>query len=71
MCIRPHRIGETLVDADFSVPRDEFIGLLEGMTLIKRLPTLADVAHAVFLASDHAAAITGAVANLTCGMSID
>jgi 3-oxoacyl-[acyl-carrier protein] reductase len=72
VCLRPHRIGESLVDDDFSVPRDEFIGLLEGMTLMKRLPTLADVAHAaVFLASDHAAAITGAVANLTCGMSID
>jgi 3-oxoacyl-[acyl-carrier protein] reductase len=72
VCLRPHRIGETLVDADFSVAREEFIGLLEGMTLMKRLPTLADVAHAaVFLASDHAAAITGAVANLTCGMRID
>lgn len=72
VCIRPHRIGETLVDADFPVPRDEFIGFLEGMTLTKKLPTLADVAHtAVFLASDHAAAISGAVANLTCGMSVD
>lgn len=72
VCLRPHRIGETLVDADFPVPRDEFIGFLEGMTLTKKLPTLADVANtAVFLASDHAAAITGAVANLTCGMSVD
>ncbi len=45
---------------------------VEGMTLTKKLPTLADVAHtAVFLASDHAAAMTGAVANLTGGMSID
>ena len=49
VCIRPHRIGETLVDADFPVPRDEFIGFLEGMTLTKKLPTLADVANtAVF-----------------------
>ena len=72
VCLRPHRIGETLVDADFPVPRDEFISFLEGMTLTKKLPTLADVANtAVFLASDHAAAITGAVANLTCGMSVD
>jgi 3-oxoacyl-[acyl-carrier protein] reductase len=72
VCLRPHRIGETLVEADFPVPRDEFIGFLEGMTLTKKLPTLADVANtAVFLASDHAAAITGAVANLTCGMSVD
>jgi 3-oxoacyl-[acyl-carrier protein] reductase len=72
VCIRPHRIGETLVDADFPMPRDEFIGFLEGMTLTKKLPTLADVANtAVFLASDHAAAISGAVANLTGGMSVD
>jgi 3-oxoacyl-[acyl-carrier protein] reductase len=72
VCIRPHRIGETLVDADFPAPRDEFVGFLEGLTLSKRLPTLADVANtAVFLASDRAAAISGAVANLTGGMSVD
>jgi 3-oxoacyl-[acyl-carrier protein] reductase len=42
------------------------------MTLLKRLPTLAEVANtAVFLASDHAGAMTGAVANLTSGMSVD
>jgi len=42
------------------------------MTLTKKLPTLADVANtAVFLASDHAAAMSGAVANLTGGMSAD
>jgi 3-oxoacyl-[acyl-carrier protein] reductase len=42
------------------------------MTLLKRLPTLDEVAKtAAFLASDGAAAISGAVANLTCGMSAD
>jgi hypothetical protein len=67
-----HRIGETLVDADFPVPRDKFIGFLKGMTLTKNLPALADVAiTAVLLASDHAAAISGAVANLTGRMSVD
>jgi 3-oxoacyl-[acyl-carrier protein] reductase len=41
-------------------------------TLLKRLPTLAQVAQtAVFLASEHAGAMTGAVANLTCGMILD
>jgi 3-oxoacyl-[acyl-carrier protein] reductase len=50
---------------------DEFRRFLEGMTLLKRLPTLAEVANtAAYLASDHAA-MTGAVANLTCGMSVD
>ena len=52
--------------------QDEFRGFIEGTTLLKRLPTLNDVANtAAFLASDNAAAISGAVANLTCGMSVD
>lgn len=51
---------------------DEFPGLIEGMTLLRRLPPLDDVANtAVFLASDHAAAMSGAAANLTCGTSVD
>jgi enoyl-[acyl-carrier-protein] reductase (NADH) len=46
--------------------------LIERLSLLERLPTLADVANtAAFLASDHAAAISGTVANLTCGMSVD
>ena len=45
---------------------------LEGLTLLNRLPTLAEVADtAAFLASDRAGAITGTVANLTCGSSVD
>ena len=45
---------------------------IENMTLLKRLPTLADVANAAaFVASDNAAAMSGTVANLTCGMSVD
>jgi 3-oxoacyl-[acyl-carrier protein] reductase len=73
VCIRPHRIGVTLgPDPDFPIGRDEFRKQIEGMTLLKRLPTLDQVAStAAFLASDKAAAITGAVANLTCGMSVD
>jgi 3-oxoacyl-[acyl-carrier protein] reductase len=73
ICIRPHRIGDTLgPDPDFPIGRDEFRNLIENMTLLKRLPTLDDVANtAAFLALDNAAAMTGAVANLTCGMSVD
>jgi NAD(P)-dependent dehydrogenase (short-subunit alcohol dehydrogenase family) len=42
-----------------------------SVTLLGRLPTLADVADAaVFLASDHAAAITGAVVDVTCGSAV-
>jgi 3-oxoacyl-[acyl-carrier protein] reductase len=73
VCIRPHRIGDTLgSEPDFPMRQDEFRKLIENMTLLKRLPTLADVANtAAFVASDKAAAMSGAVANLTCGMSVD
>jgi NAD(P)-dependent dehydrogenase (short-subunit alcohol dehydrogenase family) len=41
-------------------------------TLLKRMPRLSDVANAaVLMASDHANAITGAVANVTCGELVD
>jgi 3-oxoacyl-[acyl-carrier protein] reductase len=42
------------------------------MTLLKRLPALAEVANvAVFMASDRASAMTGTVVNLTCGSVVD
>jgi len=41
-------------------------------TLLKRLPTLSEVAEtAAFLASDRAGAMTGTVANLSCGSLVD
>ena len=41
-------------------------------TLLKRMPRLSDVANAAALmASNHANAITGAVANVTCGEIVD
>jgi 3-oxoacyl-[acyl-carrier protein] reductase len=70
--LMPHRIGDSGSSADPRSEDAEFRTWLEDMTLLKRLPTLAEVAStAVFLASDHAAAMTGAVANLTGGMSVD
>jgi NAD(P)-dependent dehydrogenase (short-subunit alcohol dehydrogenase family) len=73
VCIRPHRIEGTFGnDPDFPMDIGEFRTLIENMTLLKKLPTLDEVAHtAAFLASDHAAAMSGAVANLSCGMSVD
>lgn len=73
VCLRPHRIGETLkATPDLPMAPEKFIPFLEDMTLLKRLPTLDDVASAAaFMASDQAAAISGAVANLTCGMDVD
>jgi hypothetical protein len=42
--------------------------MLEQGTLLKRLPTLAEVADAAaFFASDRAGAMTGTVANLSAG----
>ena len=41
-------------------------------TLLGRFPTLTEVAeYAAFAASDRAAAMTGAIANLTCGSLVD
>jgi len=41
-------------------------------TLLKRFPTLDEVAEtAAFLASDHAGAMTAAIANLSCGALLD
>jgi 3-oxoacyl-[acyl-carrier protein] reductase len=72
VCLRPHRIGDSGGSADPRSEEADFRRVLEEMTLLKRLPTLAEVANtAVFLASDHAASMTGAVANLTGGMDVD
>jgi NAD(P)-dependent dehydrogenase (short-subunit alcohol dehydrogenase family) len=41
-------------------------------TMLKRLPLLSEVAEtAAFLASDRAGAMTGVVANLSCGAVVD
>jgi NAD(P)-dependent dehydrogenase (short-subunit alcohol dehydrogenase family) len=84
VCIRSHAIPEAATMGSHS--RDVFRQIAEPVgitidemlmvgaqgTLLKRLPKLAEVANtAVFLASEHAGAMTGAVANLTCGMILD
>lgn len=78
ICLRsagsPESIAETLDvhAAGNRVARDEFIGSLEQMTLLKRLPSLADVGNvAVLMASDYAGSMTGTVANMTCGQIVD
>ena len=72
VCLRPHRIADSGADADPRSEEADFRRMLEDMTLLKRLPTLDEVANtAVFLASDHAGAMTGVVADLTAGMSVD
>jgi 3-oxoacyl-[acyl-carrier protein] reductase len=83
ICLRPDAIPEALAR---SHSRDVFreparrAGLtIEAMleqaktaTLLKRMPTLAEVAnYATFVASDRASAMTGTIANLTCGSLVD
>jgi 3-oxoacyl-[acyl-carrier protein] reductase len=47
-------------------------GRAETGTLLKRFPTLAQIAdYATFVASDEAGAMTGAIVNLTCGSLVD
>jgi len=84
VCLRPDAIPEAVPS---SHTREVFGGIaarigtsVEDMlaerartaTLLKRLPTLAEVADfAAFVASDRASAMTGAIANLTCGSLVD
>ena len=45
---------------------------IEGGSLPGRLPTLTEVGNAAaFVASDWAGAMTGTVANITCGSVVD
>ena len=76
VCLRAHAIPETpLIEANFATAAEaagvspaQFREMLEQGTLLKRLPTLAEVADtAAFLASDRAGAMTATVANLSAG----
>jgi len=50
----------------------DYLETLRQDTLLKRFPSLAEVGEAaVLLASDHASAMTGAAANITCGQVAD
>ena len=84
VCLLPHAIPEATAmgshSRDVFRPFAERAGItVEQMlarhadtTLLKRLPTLAQVANvAAFLASDQAGAMTGTVVNLTCGALVD
>lgn len=84
VCLRPDAIPEAVA---MSHTRAAFEGMakaagatVEAMlaerartdTLLKRLPTLAEIAeYATFAASDRAGAMTGAIANLSCGSLVD
>ncbi|MEV5706278.1 SDR family oxidoreductase [Actinoallomurus sp. NPDC052274] len=56
----------------YGISREAFEARMADRTLRKRLPTVAEIADvAVFVASDRAAAMTGAIANLSGGMIAD
>jgi 3-oxoacyl-[acyl-carrier protein] reductase len=67
VCLRPDAIPQTWPTVDAGVKT-----YMEDGTVLGRLPTLDEVANAaVFMASDRASAMTGTIANLTCGSIID
>ena len=84
VCLRPHAIADAPSNGSFAGevfgPRAAAAGIgveqwlaqwAEDVTLLGRLPTVAQIADAAaFLASDRAAAITGAVVDLTCGNAV-
>lgn len=56
----------------YGITREEFKTRMEGLTVRKKLPTVAEIANvAAFVASDRASAMTGAIANLTGGLVVD
>ena len=74
-CLRSEGIPETWEDVstdEWSASTDEIEAFLKQRSLLGRATTLADVGNAAaFLASDQAAATTGAVFNLTSGTVVD
>jgi NAD(P)-dependent dehydrogenase (short-subunit alcohol dehydrogenase family) len=83
-CIRPHAATDAPASGSYAkdlfkpvaaadgLSVEEWVGGLAQGTMLKRLPTLSEVAEtAAFLASDRAGAMTGTVANLTSGAIVD
>lgn len=84
LCLRSHAIPEVpalgshcrevfgQVSERAGISIDEMMAGAASSTPLRRLPTLGEVANtAVFLVSPHAGAMTGAIANLTCGFVLD
>ena len=80
VCLRTTGIPETAAYGNviglharaFGSTREQFQGMIEGMTHRRRATTLAELGNvAAFLASDLASAMTGSVANLTGGLIAD
>lgn len=69
VCLRSEAIPETPEHAEMF---KEFKAYMTAGTILNRMTTLAELAHAAaFAASDRATAISGAIMNLTCGSVMD
>lgn len=84
VCVRPHAIPEAVAISHagkvFASAAEHAGTTIEAMlaehartgTLLRRLPTLAQVADTIaYVASDRAGAMTGTVVNLSCGTLVD
>jgi 3-oxoacyl-[acyl-carrier protein] reductase len=84
LCLRSHAIGDAVGAGSYTgelfAPKAQAMGLtveewLGGAaqgTMLKRLPTLSQVAETIaFLASDHAGAMTASVVNITAGLTTE
>jgi NAD(P)-dependent dehydrogenase (short-subunit alcohol dehydrogenase family) len=84
VCIRPHATTDGPASGSYTkdlfepfaaaagLSIEEWVARLAEGTMLKRLPTLSDVAEAAaFLASDRAGAMTATVVNLTGGAIVD
>jgi NAD(P)-dependent dehydrogenase (short-subunit alcohol dehydrogenase family) len=80
LCVRSHAIADAVQAGSYvgelfaakakgmGISVDAFLGGAAQSTMLKRLPTLAQVANTIaFLASDEANAMTGTVVNMTAG----
>jgi NAD(P)-dependent dehydrogenase (short-subunit alcohol dehydrogenase family) len=76
VCLRPDGIPEPATIGEVyglhaegaGMACQEFGALMVAQTHLRRLPTPAEMADvAAFIASDCASAMTGAVANISCG----
>jgi enoyl-[acyl-carrier-protein] reductase (NADH) len=64
--------GSGLHAANAGTTLETFTSAREGRILLRRLPTLAEVADvAALMASDRASAMTATIANVTCGEMLD
>ena len=80
LCLQPNAIPESAALRESvaqhargkGVASEEILASLANETLLRRLPTLEEVANVTaFMASDRASVMTGTVVKLNCGAAVD